>query len=338
MTATSILLVRGRKEGISMRRFASELQQGLLAEGLPVAVSRRPRREVEVTHVLDHSHAHLAALAPLDRTLVTCHDLILLRAREGTGGFVPRRPALARFAAVTLLLGRVGRVVCPTEQTRTDVIRLRGVSPARVIVVPNGVGERFRPLGEATRELVRARLGLAGPVLLHVDSGQPYKNVEGTLRVLAHLRAQGRPVTLVRVGARLTPEARALARFLSCDDAVLERGALDDAGLVEIYNAADVMLFPSYAEGFGWPALEAMACGTPVVTSEDPALREVVGDAGLHAEARDIDGLASEVGRLLDEDTLTDRLRRRGRERAAVFTPRRTAAGYAAVYAELVGQ
>ena len=96
--------------------------------------------------------------------------------------------------------------------------------------------------------------------------------------------------------------------------------------------------FPSYAEGFGWPALEAMACGTPVVTSEDPALREVVGDAGLHAEARDIDGLASEVGRLLDEDTLTDRLRRRGRERAAVFTPRRTAAGYAAVYAELVGQ
>lgn len=318
-----------------MRRFAAELQQGLLAEGLPVAVSRRPRGGVEVTHVLDQSQAHLAALAPLHRTLVTCHDLILLRAREGTAGFVPRRRALARFATVTLLLGRVGRVVCPSEQTRSDVIRLRGVAPERVVVVPNGVSERFRPLGEATRERVRARLSLSGPVLLHVDSGQPYKNVEGTLRVLAHLRAQGRPVTLVRVGAHLAPEARTLVRFLRCEEAVLERGALDDEGLVETYNAADVMLFPSYAEGFGWPALEAMACGTPVVTSEDPALREVVDDAGLHAQACDFGGLASEVGRLLDNDALAERLRRRGRERATAFTPRRTAASYAAVYAEL---
>jgi glycosyltransferase involved in cell wall biosynthesis len=319
-----------------MRRFASELEQWLLAEGLPVAVSRRPRGGMEVTHVLDQSHAYLAALAPSDRTLVTCHDLILLRAREGTAGFVPRRRALARFAVVTRLLGRVGRVVCPSEQTRTDVIRLRGVAPERIVVVPNGVSERFRPLGEATRERVRAQLGLAGPVLLHVDSGQPYKNVEGTLRVLAHLRAQGRPVRLVRVGAQLAPEDRALARFLRCEDAVLERGSLADAGLVETYNAADVMLFPSYAEGFGWPALEAMACGTPVVTSEEPALREVVDDAGLHAEACDFAGLASEVGRLLDDNALAERLRTRGRQRATAFTPRRTAAGYAAVYAELV--
>src|SRR4051794_9915042 len=265
MTAPAVVLVTGRGRGPSMGRFADELERELTAQGVPVTRTRRVRSRAAVVHILDHSDAHLAALTAPARTVITCHDLMLLRAREGTAGFSPRGRPLARFAAATMLLRRAARVVCPSAQTRADVVRLRRVPPSRAVVIPNGVSERFRPLGAAERKRARAELGLTGAALLHVDSGQPYKNVEATLRVLARLRDEGRALTLLRVGAGLARDAQALARSLGCADAVRDLGWLDDEQLVGIYSVADVLLFPSHAEGFGWPALEAMACGTSVV-------------------------------------------------------------------------
>ena len=116
---------------------------------------------------------------------------------------------------------------------------------------------------------------------------------------------------------------------------VRELGVVPEAGLIEIYTAADVFLFPSHAEGFGWPPLEAMACGTPVVTSEDPALVEVVGDAGLRTDARDVAGLAAAVSSLITDPDLAGRLRSRGRDRASEYSWARAGKGYAAVYEEL---
>jgi glycosyltransferase involved in cell wall biosynthesis len=173
-------------------------------------------------------------------------------------------------------------------------------------------------------------------MILHVSTGQPYKNVPGTLHVLAAVRASGIDATLVRVGAGLRRE-RTLCSDLRLDPAVLELGILPDARLIEIYAAADVLLFPSHAEGFGWPPLEAMACGTPAVTSEDPALVEVVGDAGLRADARDVAGLAAAVSSLITDPELAGRLSHVGRKRAATYSWPRTAAGYRAVYQELRG-
>jgi glycosyltransferase involved in cell wall biosynthesis len=137
------------------------------------------------------------------------------------------------------------------------------------------------------------------------------------------------------VGAPLTRSQRKLCRELRLDRAIVDLGALPDARLIEIYGAADVLLFPSQAEGFGWPALEAMACGTPVVTSQDPALAEVVGDAGLRADARDVAGLAAAVTSLIGDPALAGRLRELGRERAGRYSWARTAIGYQAVYEEL---
>jgi glycosyltransferase involved in cell wall biosynthesis len=356
----SVLLLRGLEGPAhpSMLRFGTELELALRASGgvsvqesvtlapmrlgriepyvaryirAPVSAARR-RRVQGVFHITDQSLGHLAAVTPAARTVISCHDLILLRARENTAGFRARSWSIARFAWSTGFLRRVARVVCATESIKSEVVRLQGVAPERICVVPHGVNDRFRPLDAATRERVRERLGLPGPAVLHVTSGQPYKNVEATLRVMSRVRAAGVNATLLRVGRPLGREQRKLADELGLGAAVRELGVIPDERLVEVYGAADTLLFPSHAEGFGWPVLEAMACAVPVVTSEDPALVEVAGSAGLRANADDVAGLAAAVLSVLDDRELSSRLRALGRERALGYSWERAAQGYATVY------
>lgn len=297
----------------------------------PLAASRM---RAGVYHIVDHGYAHVAALLPRERTVVSCHDLMLLKAEEGMAGFVPGRAQLARFRWSTSYLKKVARVVCPSESTKRDLVRLRGVSPQRISVVPYGVDARFRPLGlDAQANLKAALPGAGRHAVLHVSTGDAYKNVSGTLRVLAALRESAVDITLIRVGKPLSVDERHLAAELRVMGAIIECGRVSEERLVELYNAADVLLFPSFHEGYGWPPLEAMACGTPVVTSDAPSLTELVGDAGLAAPARDVAALASAVRSVLDSPDLAETLRRRGIERAAQLTWQRTIDGFAQAYA-----
>jgi glycosyltransferase involved in cell wall biosynthesis len=301
----------------------------------PIAL-RRTR--ADLYHVIDHGYAHAAALLPRERTVIECHDLMLLKAEEGVAGFTPGRVQLARFRWSTSYLKKVARVICPSESTMRDLVRLRGVSPERISVVPQGVDACFRPLAEDARERLKAALpGAPRRVMLHVSTGDAYKNVAGTLRVLAALRESEIDITLLRIGKPRNEIERRLTAELGVEGAVIECGRVPEDRLVELYNAADVLLFPSFYEGYGWPPLEAMACGTPVVVSDAPSLAEVVGDAGLAAPARDVAALAAAVRSIVETPELADTLRRRGIERAAGFTWRRTIDGFARAY-ELVGE
>jgi glycosyltransferase involved in cell wall biosynthesis len=117
----------------------------------------------------------------------------------------------------------------------------------------------------------------------------------------------------------------ALAERLGLDGAVRELGPVSEADLAALYNGADVLLFPSFYEGFGWPPLEAMASGLPVVCSRSGSLPEVVADAALTAEPEDVDGLAAQVAAVLTNPALASELRRRGLERSLHFSwPRAT--------------
>lgn len=300
----------------------------------PLAIRRATTgRRIAVHHVIDQWYGHLAAWLPRERTLVSCQDLILAKYPELPGTHRATRRDRLRFAASVALLDRVAHVVCSTEATKRDLVRLRGVSPQRISVIPKGVGTIMRPLGG---DRAARRASVAEPaqrIVLHVSTGWPYKNVEATLRVLAALRRdRGAAVVLVRVGVPLSESERELVRRLGVGEAVRDLGWVSDARLVELYDAADVLLFPSLDEGFGRPPVEAMACGTPVVISTAPALLEVVGDAGLSAGPNDVAGLASAVEAVLEQPTLARDLRERGLRRARRYTWEAAVSAYAEVY------
>lgn len=299
-----------------------------------VGAPRAARRvDADVFHLTDHSYAHLAAVLPRSRTVVTCHDLMPLRATRTDSGFPPvPRATLAWYAFCVSFLRRVDHVVCISETTRGDVLRWTGVAPERASVIPNGLSGVFRPLPEAERVSARTELAAPGRVLLSVGSGASYKNVEGTLAVLALLRAGGNPALLVRAGAPLNPAQAQRARALGVADAIRDLGPVDEERLVALYNAADALLFPSHWEGFGWPPLEAMACGTPVVVSTTPALRETVGDAALSAPAGDPTALAGAIERLWSDPGLAAELHGRGLERARRFSWATTVGRYEELY------
>jgi glycosyltransferase involved in cell wall biosynthesis len=297
----------------------------------PLAV-RRAR--ADIYHILGHSYAHLARVLPTRRTIITCNDLIPLRAAQGVAGFrVPWR-ATQQFRWITSHLRTVARVACISQSTRDDVRRLCGVPEERLTVIPLGVDARFRVLPSEQAASVRHKVDRRH-VVLHVSSGGPYKNVQGTLNVVAALRRRGCDASLVRAGQPLTQAEREQAHSLDIADAVIDRGLVSDDQLVELYNAADVLLFPSFYEGFGLPVLEAMACGLPVVTSDCPALLDLGGDAALNAPPSDVDALTTAVMSILQERSLAADLRQRGIERAKLFSWRRTADAYASLYLQV---
>ena len=298
-------------------------------------VARRAR--ADVFHVVDHGQGHLVASLDPARTVVTCHDIILLvlaagRLRHSFRPFIATRVLRHSLRHVKKARG----LIADSRQTQRDLADLAGFDPSRITVIYPGLNHPFSP-APSRREQIRARLRLPGGLLvLHVGHTNFYKNVPGCLRVIERLRRGGLDVKLVRGGRRMTSSQVALAERLGVAKAVHELGPLDPYDLADLYRACDVFLFPSLYEGFGWPPLEAMASGLPVVCSRSGSLGEVVGEAALTAEPEDTERLADHVAAVLVEESLRDKVRVRGLERAALFDWESSASRIHDVYRRVV--
>ena len=285
-------------------------------------------------HVVDHTYAHLVHELPADCTIVTCHDVDAFRCLFDPAG-EPRSPLFRRMAERVLRgLQRAAIVSCDSVATR-DALVQHGLRSHRLEVVPLGVHPAFTP-GPA------ASVGSPQEIaLLHVGSTIPRKRIDVLLRVFARVRAAWPSAQLVRVGGAFTAEQDALARSLGVDDAIRVTPSLSHADLADVYRRATLVLLPSDREGFGLPVVESMACGTPVVASDLPVLREVGGGVASYAPVGDIDACADTVDRLLREraqDPSHWSVRRAaGLAQSSAFSWERCAARMAGLYAEVAG-
>ena len=295
-------------------------------------------RTAGVFHILDHGYAQLIRSLDEKRTVVTCHDVIPLLAAKRVIP-VEVSPTVARtFQLRMSQLAKARTVIAISQATKNTLERYTSVDPNRIVVVPYGVNPTFAPLRHA-RKVRRALAGLdhTTKVVLQVATKGRYKNTPVVLEAFAQLSWRMADVVLVRIGSPLHADEEALAERLGVGSSITQIGTVeDDYTLAEWYNAADLLMFPSFWEGFGWPPLESMACGTPVVASNIPAITEVVGNAGILVPPDDASAVAVAAERVLTDSALSLSLRERGLERAACFTWANAAEKTLAVYTSVL--
>ena len=291
-----------------LRRRLSRMSSQRLAFGVDRVAARlwdyprfaaARRAQFDLFHVVDHSYAQLVHELPADRTVVTCHDLDTFRSILEPEW--ERRSAAFRAMTRRILRGlqKAGHVVCDTEATRALLIAKARFSEARTSVVHNGLHPSFSPGHEAPADREAARLlgsRRNHRDILHVGSAIARKRIDVLIGVMAEL---GRGTRLVRVGGAFTAEQAALARDLGVEVVVLP--FVDRSTLAAVYRRCALLVMPSEREGFGLPLLESLACGTPVVASDIPALREVGGDAVTYCGVADIAAWTNVIGELLEE-------------------------------------
>jgi glycosyltransferase involved in cell wall biosynthesis len=281
-----------------------------------------------------HFPANVVTVATTCRRVVTVHDLSFERFPE----LFHRANRAYQRAMVRLSTRLASRVIAVSDSTRRDLVELLGVPERKIEVIPNGVEPAFRPRSADEVAAFRAEKGLPADFILYLGTLEPRKNLLTLLRAYARLRrTRDLPHALVLAGGKgwLYETIFAEVERLGLGGQVYFPGFVDFDEQPLWYNAAAVFAYPSLYEGFGLPPLEAMACGTPVVTSDATSLPEVVGDAGLMVAPTDESALADALGRLIDDEPLRARLRAAGPARAAGFgwdsIARRTAAVYRAV-------
>jgi glycosyltransferase involved in cell wall biosynthesis len=220
------------------------------------------------------------------------------------------------------------RVIAVSQATAQDLINFNGVPAERVRVIHSGVDPDLHPVDDPAQiEAIRQKLGIDGPYLLHVGSLQPRKNLTRLVRAFGLVGDDHPALKLVLAGKPLGgyESLRREIRRMHLEDRVLLAGYVPDEDLPALYSGAAAYVFPSLYEGFGFPAVEAMACGVPVVCSNTSSLPELVGDAALTFAPTDVRGQAEAIQAVLKDEALRQSLREKGFKRRERFSWERCA-------------
>lgn len=305
----------------------------LLWEQLVLPVRLR-RLGIDVLHSPHHTTPALPLPCP---RVVTLHDVTFF--------LLPQRYPPSRrlyFQAITRAAARLAQaIITPSDAVKRDVVRVLGVPQERVTAIAEAPAPEFAPLEDADAlGRIRWRYKLPSRYILSVGNLEPGKNRGRLIAAYGRLRERGLQHHLVIAGQRAWryESDLALVRRLRLDDVVHFLGYVDGADMPGLYSGADLLAFPSLYEGFGLPVLEAMACGTPVVTSSVSALPEVAGDAALLVDPKDVAALTETMERALADEALRAELRARGLERAREFSWEKAARGTVQVYEAVAGR
>ena len=304
---------------------------------------RRMAQTCDLVHVLDHSNSMYLSAVRERASLITCHDVLAIRAARGefpqvSVGWSGR--LLQRW--ILSGLRSAPHIVCDSAKTAKDLMTLTGkegdrrkqIGQLRVIHIPLNWG--YRPCAPFPPRL-GPRLGLkAGECyFLHVGGNQWYKNRAGVLRIFARLVEQDAfsAAKLVMAGKACSADVLELTRDEGIADRVIQAVGVSNEELQALYGNSLALLFPSLEEGFGWPILEAQACGCPVITSFREPMSEVAGDAAILIDPEDSTAAAAIIGEGLQD---SQRLRAAGFRNLSRFSDEAITDQYCAYYEEIV--
>lgn len=337
-TTEYVLLCRGEDCGVeqelgeNFRSVVEEAPAYSVREQISVPIALR-REGVDLFHA---PHYVLPLLTPC-KSVVTIHDCIHLRFPQ----YLPNRLAYA-YARASLWTAahRSDRVLTVSEASKRDILRYFRIPPSKIDVIYNAIDERF---GETPAEeeiaRVRERYQLNDPFVLYAGNIKPHKNLERLIEAFHTLRRGGfEQVKLLIIGDEISKYAalrRAVHKY-KLHKHVRFFGFVPDRTLAALYRLAAVFVFPSLYEGFGLPPLEAMASGTPVITSNVSSLPEVVGDAAILIDPYEPDAIAEAMRRVLTEPALRDALRAKGLARVREFSWERSIARVREIYGEVL--
>lgn len=263
------------------------------------------RRKVDF-EVAFFPHYDAPAFGLPPNSVVTIHDLTHFKLPET----FPRLRRMAAGVIFDRVCRAAGHLIAVSEATRRDLLARFPEVASKVSVIRNGVSDRFLKGAPPSDGAARSAASLR-PYLLSVGNRKPHKNLETAVEVLARVRASRPDLRLVVAGRSYPGWERVVerARALGVEGALVEFEAADDDLLHALYTGAEALLFPSLYEGFGLPALEARACGCPVIASDQGALPEVVGNGGALFDPYDVEGMAGAVERL---STPAAKMKRKG--------------------------
>jgi glycosyltransferase involved in cell wall biosynthesis len=297
---------------------------------------RTEAAQTDIVHLCDHGSAVYMPMLKGKPVVATCHDMIgVRRARGELPGLrsSPFGPLQQRW--ICKGLQRVTRVACVSRATFDDARRILG-DEKNLCIILNGLNYPFQllPAGEADRRLAGWRV-IQASFVLHLGSNVAHKNREGVLRIFAKAAAKTN-LQLVIAGEALNRNLTRLARELQIEDRIVQV-VKPDVGLIEaLYNRAASLLFPSRYEGFGWPPIEAQACGCPVVASDIPPLHEVLGRSAALRPVEDEAGMAEVIRKLATDREYREQMRQRGFENVrSRFQTSRMIGEYISLYREL---
>ncbi len=285
---------------------------------------------VDIFHATNHLLAHFRRA----RTVFTLHDLIFLQYPEY---HLPYNRWYLTFA-MPRYLQAADIIITPSECSRQDAIKFYKLPETKIRVIYEAASPIFKPATDpAQLNQVRRKFNLPDKYILHVGTIEPRKNLSRLLDAFQPLLSDWPALKLVLVGKKgwLYDSFFNRLHALGLEECVIFPGYVDEIDLPAFYQLAEMFVFPSLYEGFGLGPLEAMACGTPVISSNRSSLPEVVGDAGILVDPADTTGLSQALHRLLSDPELRAELARRALLQAQKFSWQRAADRLSEVYQAL---
>ena len=296
--------------------------------------------KASILHVCDHSNSPLLKGAKGRQSLLTCHDLIAIRAALGEfqgeqirwSGKILQTRIRKAFPIAT-------RIVCDSKATEQDLHRIDPSTRNRTQVVYNGFNTTYK---KQSREIVEEKLKhlalpTAARLILHVGNNAWYKNRLGVLKIFHAFQQihDKTDVHLIFAGPELDVVQQAFARTHGIEKNIQCTGPITSEQLEALYSIADVFLFPSRHEGFGWPPLEAQSTECPVVASHNGSLAEILGDSGLTANWDDTAAHSRNVQRILSDSKLRNSLVSKGLKNANRFSSSAMTEAFCQIYCEM---